>query len=219
MVSIEVPKMNSDGNNYSIVSLIIQALIAVGTLAVAIMAIWGDWVRSKVSPLKLIILPHNLRGTVTIFTDGPRVIYYHLKVANRCHWRPAENCRVMLCSISQRGPDGEFRQIPMPIPMQYVWSPAPVTPPLVSISKEGYIDFGQLTEGGTYFKPTLYWYPNNFQGYVHKGDAVRYCLQVIADGYISEQYNAFEVAWNGEWDDNLDNMAQNLTIREISENA
>jgi hypothetical protein len=202
-----------------IVFLVIQALIAIGTLAVAVIAIWGDWLRSKLLPLKLSIVPHNLRGIVTTFTDGPQVIYYYLKVANQSHWRAAENCRVMLCSIARRAPNGEFRDIPMSVPMQYVWSPARLTPPLVNVSKEWYIDFGRLTEGGPHFEPTLYWYPNNFQGYVRKDEAVRYCLQVLADGFVSERYHVFEVAWNGEWDDNLDNMAQNLTIREIRESV
>jgi len=211
--------MGSESYIYCIVSLIIQALIAIGTLTVAIIAIWGGWFRSKLSPLKLIIQPHNLRGVVTRFTDGPRVIYYHLKVINQRSWVSAKNCRVLLCSIYRRGPDQELMNVPMSVPLQFVWSPAPLTPSIISFSKEGFIDFGRLKENDTRFEPILYWYPNNFQGYVQKNESVRYCLEIVADGYTSEQYQVFEVAWNGKWTNNLDEMTQNLTIREITENA
>ena len=206
-------------NHTCIWSFITDGLIAIGTLAVAILAIWGQWVRSKLAPPKLTIQAHNLRGIVTSFTDGARVIYYHLKVTNRRPWASAKNCRVLLHSIQRQGPNREFRPVPLSVPLQFVWSPAPFTPPLVTITRNEIIDFGRLAENGVRFEPLLYWYPNNFQGYAKKDDIVRYCLEIVAEGYTSKRYQVFEVAWNGKWTDNLDEMAQDLTIREITENA
>jgi|SRR3972149_11441899 len=197
-------------------SLIIQALIAIGTLAVAIIAIWGDWIRSKL--LKLSIQSHNLRGIVTRFTNGPRVIYYHLKIINDRSWMSAKNCRILLRSIYRQGPNREFQPIQLPVPPQFVWSPAQVTPQLITLTRSEIIDFGRLTEGATQFEPVLYWYPNNFQGYIQQNEVVRYCLDIIAEGYTSNRYYVLEVAWNGKWCDNLDEMSQNLIIREIPEN-
>jgi hypothetical protein len=43
--------------------------------------------------------------------------------------------------------------------------------------------------------------------------------QIVAEGYTSKRYHVFEVAWNGEWSDNLDEMSRNLTIQEITESV
>jgi hypothetical protein len=50
-------------------NILIDALVAVGTLMVAAAAIWGDWLRSRLAPAKLNIEPHNLRGEPTAFVD------------------------------------------------------------------------------------------------------------------------------------------------------
>jgi hypothetical protein len=48
-----------------IVNAVINGLVAIGTLAVAVAAIWGDWLRSFVAAPKLRLIPHNdLRGTL-----------------------------------------------------------------------------------------------------------------------------------------------------------
>jgi hypothetical protein len=197
-------------------NFLIQLSMAVGTIAVAVMAIWGDYIRSKLAPPKLIIQPHNLRGTVTRFTGGPRVIYYHLKLVNLRPWLTAKNCRVLLRAIHRRGPNHQFGQIPLPVPPQYVWAPAGFTPAVTEITKDQILDFGSLIEGETLFKPVLYFYPNDFQGFIEAHEAVRYSLEIIAQGYTAKRYQVFEVAWDGTWSDNLDQMSQSLTIREVS---
>ncbi len=204
------------GTSYQVWSLVFQGLMALGTFAVAILAIWGPWIRSKLAPPKLTLLPHNIRGIVTKFTDGPRVIYYQLKVRNLRPWATARNCRVLLRRIERRGPDQVFRALPEAVPPQFVWSPAPQTPPLITLTKEEYLDFGRLTEDASHFEPVLSWYPNNFQGFVGPNQAVRYSLEVVADAFSQKHFNVFEIAWNGQWSDNLDEMSQNLTIREIT---
>lgn len=206
--------MNNDIKGWA---LFIQLLIAIGTLAVAIMAIWGDYIRSRLAPPKLKIQPYNLRGTVTQFTNGPRVIYYHLKLVNLRPWMSAKNCRVLLRAVYRRGPDHQFSQIPLPVPPQFVWAPASFTPAVVTVTKEQIFDFGSLIEGDSQFKPVLYFYPNNFQGFVAANEAVRYSLEVVAEGYNSNRYQVFEIAWDGTWSDDLDQMSRSLTIREITD--
>jgi len=197
-------------------SLLIQGLGVVGTIFVSILAIWGEWFRSKCAAPKLSLHPHLLlKGTVTRFSNGPRVIYYHLKVVNARTWATATNCRVLLRAIYRRGPDQQFHQLPMAVPLQFVWAPAELTPPVVRISAEQILDFGCIAENEDAFQPVLYSYTNNFDGYVHKNEAIRYSLEIIADRYMAKQYYTVEVAWNGVWADNLDEMARNLMIREI----
>jgi hypothetical protein len=197
-------------------NLLIQGLTAIGTIAVVIVAIWGDWIKYKLIPPKLTIEPHNLRGTVTRFTNGPRVIYYHLRVSNKRSWSIANNCKVVLRTIARRLPNGDFQRVPLAVEPSFVWAPAETTPPVIELSHDQTVDFGRVVEAGEQFEPVLNRYPNNFDGFVASGQAVRYSLEVVADGFKTNRLQVFEVAWNGQWSDNLDTMSHNLTIREVN---
>src|SRR5437868_15174480 len=114
----------------SFAGIVIDSATAFGTVAVAILAIWGERVRSWLAPPRLEIEPHNnLRGDPNVLTTqtGQRVgrgMYYHLKVVNKKPWLPVKNCRVVLKGISRRGPDGIFHPSPLVVPSQLVWAPA-----------------------------------------------------------------------------------------------
>jgi hypothetical protein len=190
-------------------------LVAIGTLTAVVVAIWGEFLRSKLAPPKLRFVLHNTRGTVTRITQGPRVIYYHLKIVNSRPWFLAKNCQVRLIDISQRGPDNNFRPVPNPVPPTFVWSPAGFVPVATNISKEQIFDFGRVTEGGQEFEPVLHFYPNNFQGRIGANQAIRYALEVVGDNVSKVAALVLEVAWNGQWTDNLDIMSRNLTIQEV----
>lgn len=190
-------------------------LVAIGTLLAVIVAIWGDCLRSKLAPPKLGFELYNTRGTVTKFTQGPRVIYYHLMVINSRPWFLAKNCQVRLVNISLRGPDNNFRPSPNPVPPTFVWSPAGLLPMATNIAKEQIFDFGRVAEGASEFEPVLHFYPNNFQGRIAANQAIRYTLEVVGDNVSKVDPLALEVAWNGKWTDNLDDMALNLTIEKV----
>ncbi len=193
-------------------NLAVRAFSAIGTVTVAVLAIWGDWIRTRLVPPKLGLSVHNARGTVIPSANGPRRIFYHLKVSNSRPWAPARNCRVLLKAVHRRGPDQQFHPAPLPVPMQFVWAPSGFTPPLVNIVSEQILDFGHLAEGAPRFIPSLYVLLSDFEGFVGSEQSVRFSLQIEADGYAARQYQVFEVAWS----DNLDEMAQHLRIREVT---
>lgn len=209
----------------STAKLVIDSLVAIGTLAVAVMAIWGEKVRSWLAPPKLAIRPHILRGTPTRLTmegavnvgGGRRVMYYHLKVVNLRPWLSVHNCRVLLKDLSRRGPDGRFHAVPMPVPLQFVWANEGDTPQRVTVTKENIFDLGRLLEGAERFEPLLYLYSNDFQGFVEKGQAVHYHLEIDASNFVSPKQQVFEVAWDGEWFYEPENMEHHLRISEINE--
>jgi hypothetical protein len=192
-------------------------MTAIGTIAVAIIAIWGDWLKAKLTPPKLQIMPLNTRGELTQFANGERVIFYHFKVVNYRPWTIAKNCRVLLKGIYKELPSGQFQSFPLNTNPSFIWTPAEITPHSINLTKEHAFDFGFLTEKAIEFRPVLNILPNNFQGFVRERQKVRFSLQPSADNYLTEQYQVFEVAWNGNWSDNLDIMNENLTIREIIE--
>ncbi|MBN1663809.1 MAG: hypothetical protein JW943_09435 [Deltaproteobacteria bacterium] len=200
-------------NNCNWLKIAISILSAIGTLIVAIVAIWGDWVRAKLAPPKLTIDKHNLRGSLTNYNSGQKVIFYHLRVVNHRHWFVSRNCRVILKQIFKKGPDGEYHPVSYVVPLQFTWSPSEFTPIVTTINKEQVLDFGCIGEGDAFFKPTLYSYSNNFKGYLHAQESIRYCLEIISDNYVSKSPTIVEVSWNGQWNDNLDIMEQNLVIK------
>ena len=195
--------------------LVIDGFVAFGTVAVAVLAIWGEWFRSILAPPKLTILPHTLEGDPTISSNGVRLMFYHLRVVNERRWLPARNCRVLLKSVSRRGPDGLFHPAAMAVPLQFVWAPAEITPPVITLVNEQILDFGFVPENTDRFAPSLYSYSNNFQGYVGPSEAVRFHLQIEATNFSSDRYQVFEVAWDGRWSHEPQIVAQHLRIREV----
>jgi predicted MPP superfamily phosphohydrolase len=167
------------------------------------------------SPPNLTLTVHTPDGDPTIFTpSGIRVMFYHLKVINQRPWLPAQSCRVMLMGLSRRDPSGIFQPVPMPVPFQFVWAPAEITPPSITLVREQVLDLGYILENGSAFVPRLYGIPNNFRGFVGPNEAVRYQLQIEAVNSSSPLY-VVEVAWDGVWSYDPDTMMHHLSIRHI----
>jgi hypothetical protein len=200
------------------INLIIQAAIAIGTIAVAIIAIYGDYFRNKIFPPKAKIILHNTDGILTSYQNGIPVWFYHLKVVNQTHFS-LKNCRVFLKEIQKKGPDDSYDKIPLPVPHQFIWSPAGFEPKEILINKDHIFDFGSLSKGSGCWKPELYWRANNFIGDVKPGEVVRYILEVDSEGMTAEIKQIYEVAWNGKWSDKLEEMKLNLKINEVTNNG
>jgi len=90
---------------------IVQIVFSLVTLIVGIIAIWGDCIRSKLSPLNLKIEPQNLKGELTLAINGPniaKVYYYHLKLVNQFNWQIAKHRRVLLTGMYKKDTTGSF---------------------------------------------------------------------------------------------------------------
>src|SRR5574341_267047 len=135
-----------------IINAIINGLTAIGTIIVAILAIWGDFFRAQFAGPKLSLVPHNLRGSVVPITNGRRSIFYHLKVVNARNWVRATNCRVLLKKLWRRVPNGAFQEVTLTVPLTFVWAPSEITPPYVTLVKEHVLDFGVVLEGEDHFR-------------------------------------------------------------------
>ena len=134
-------------------------------------------------------------------SGGKRARYYHLRVVNVRPWLTVQNCRVLLTGLARRGADDKYQEIPFPVPFPFFWAGEERSRPveLRTISKELILDFGSLVEGESQFTPRLRGIPNNFDGYVKKGEAIRYELEIEASNFASERPQAFEVAWDSEY--------------------
>jgi hypothetical protein len=196
--------------------VLFDGLTAFGTVAVAVLAIWGDRIKSVLAPPELAIQSHDLGGVLTEETKLTQVYYYYLKVVNLRPWFSVKECRVLLVGIERRLDDMQFHRVSFPVPQEFYWAPQSDGNRAVTITKERVFDFGKVVKrDGSRFEPTLTFLPPNFNGFVGKKEAVRYYLEVDAEGFASRQSTVVEVAWNGIWSDERETMAQNLIIHTV----
>jgi hypothetical protein len=196
---------------FEVVKLIIDGLVALGTLLVVVAAIWGDWLRAKLVPSKLALVGHTLDGGLpTKYVNGAQAMFFQMKVINQGPLS-AKNCRVMLVGMSKRDPSGNFQPEPLAYPCQLTWSPVEFLPSVMTISPDQLVDLGYVNENGQAFVPRLYYQPVTFSGLVGPNEAVRYEIQIEAENFTSPRY-VVEVAWNGRWSFVPDEMRRHLPI-------
>jgi hypothetical protein len=195
-----------------VITQIIEGFTAFGTIAVAVVAIWSDWFRSKLALAKLTLDLHTPEGDPTRFDPpGTRVMFYQLKVKNERPWLSAQNCRVMLIGLQRRGPNGIFQPVPMSVPSQFTWAPSEIIAAHGHGSQSTNSRPWVIAENSTEFRPRLYWTSHNFQGVVGAHEAVRYQLQIQALNFVSSIFGV-EVSWDGIWDYVPATMRHHLTI-------
>ncbi len=190
--------------------------VAVGTILVAIAAIWGDRLTSWLNPTRARIEPHNIKGRKEVDAGwGGQIVRYHLKVANKTRWKTLHNCRVLLTEVHRKDSNGKFQRDPLPVPRRFIWAPADLSPIAVTLSKDQIFDFGALSLSEAKFRPCLYPQGGELHAEVERDEVVRYRLEVVADNFQHRGTQLFEVAFDGTCSDDLDELSRHLVIREI----
>ncbi len=194
--------------------IILDILIAIGTVAVAILAIWGEWFRDKFAAPKLVLRLRDERGNPTTM-NGQDTLYYHLVVKNNRKWSLAKGVQIMINAIWRKAADGTFMPETLAAELQLTWSFPQFNPVTPRIRDRRICDLGYLKQGDSHFKPSLYIYPNNFRGFVGAGDSVRLSIGVKAENFTSKKKLVVEISWDGVWDENLEQMERHLVVKEI----
>ncbi|MEA2051366.1 MAG: hypothetical protein U9O90_00840 [Euryarchaeota archaeon] len=195
--------------------LIIQVFIAIGTVAVAILAIWGEKIRNWMAGPILEFKLHNARGDLTTRQDGQRTIYYHVKIENKRQWSLARRVRILCTAISKKAPDGSFVQESLIAPVQLTWVFQSFHELLPNVATDDICDLGFLDENSNQFWLSLYIRPNNFRGFISANEAMRVSLIASADNFTSKSPYVLEISWDGNWSSNLDEMRKHLVIKEV----
>lgn len=191
---------------------------AVGTVAVAIVAVWGDWIRSTLAGPKLTLRLRDAIGDLTNTTDGGRRLYHHLIVENRRHWSPASAVRLEVTGVARRRPDGSFFPEPLLLPLQLMWAFQAFHELLPTIAERATCDLGWVEEGSGRFRLSTFFTPNNFNGSVSAGESVRVTLRASAHNGQSTPL-VVEISWDGQWSANLTDMQRHLVVKEVSEHS
>ena len=194
-------------------TLVILAVTAVGTLLVAVLAIWGDWIRSQLTGPKLAISLHDPQGEPTGLTNGKSSRHYHLKVSNKRRWTQAKNVRVVLTKVIKPAADGSFPPESLSGPLQLTWQFPQIHPQYSLIGPDDICDLGLIIEGDKFIL-TPYIVPVKFDGVLGSGQRMRIEVIAIADNAESNVL-CVDLAWDGKWSDDTSEMKKHLVIKEV----
>ena len=197
---------------YKIWSLIVQGLVGVGTLLLAAVAIWGNLFRSWLSGPKLRVSLHDPTGELITLKDGRRARYYHLRVTSHRNWAPAHNVRLLLTKIFQPAADGRLVDRSFSGPLQLTWQFPEFHPRFSFIGPDDICDLGSIIKGER-FAITPYVVPNNFTGYVGSNQRIQVEVVAVADNGQSQPIR-LEIAWDGTWSDETEEMGRHLVVKE-----
>lgn len=199
---------------------IIQLFVALGTIAVAILAIWGDRIRYTLGlgpKLDLTLIdPESELINISTSVDGATTParYYHLKVTNKNRWSKATNVRVVITGIAIPAADGSYISQPLIGPLQLMWRFSNFRPSLYGIvGPDEICDLGYLKKGERFIL-TPYIYPNNFPGALEANQKMLIEVKAIADNAESQSI-CIEIFWDGNWSDDTQKMAEHLVLREV----
>ena len=191
---------------------------AVGTILVCVIAIWGEWFKALFFRPRLMLVTLETPPDKISFAQ-PRY-YLHLRVRNSGSVT-AHNCRVILRGMTVQIPGNRFANKPVPIPLQFTWSPAEM-PPLqreIPAGSEEAIDLGFVTllEGQRTFQAQFYVTPTGHDYGVPAGERARYFISAVSDNCAPARPQIFEVSWDGNWDDTPDAMRNHLQVSDVTD--
>jgi hypothetical protein len=180
----------------------INALVAVGTLAAALLAVFQDWVRAQIMRPNFTLTLANPSLTQERNVAGAKAAdawYFGLNVHNGSPWA-AKNCRVLLRALHRQRDDGERRIEPMTIPCPFTWSVLTADPRALTIGprKSERADFLKIVRSSDVppaltLEPVLAAYTFNFERNLSGGETAWYFVQIDADNLTSEECWVFRV--------------------------
>ena len=203
-----------DSYTANIINSVIQGLIALGTISLALVALWGDWFMDKLGGPKLKIEPHDFFGNLAKFGDGTTGIYYHIKVINlsKRKWIPAKNVSILVKEIYIKGENGIFKEKRIIVPYHLTWSPKEFSPTFQTFKNEKICAICFIKEGANKVDLSLYWYPFNYEGLIGPQETARIKLEIEAENCVSENPYLVELSWDGTWTNNPDEMEKHFFI-------
>lgn len=199
-----------------VIEVVSVVLTAFGTVAVAVLAIWGEFFRYKLAGPQLVLSLHDSRGDLTARTDGTQAYFFHLKVRNRRLWSPARDVRVLLERIARRRPDGTFLTEHLVYPLPLIWTPMEMGDFLRTVGDVETCDLGFLDQTSDRFRLSTFLMPHNLHGYVARGGAIRIGVVATGQNVTSSTPLLLEIAWDGVWVADRQQMLQHLVVKEIA---
>jgi hypothetical protein len=200
----------SDGTG--VAAVIVAAIGVLGTWAIAVLALWGDWFRSQFAFLRprLVLEPVGLSELVPQ-NNGLRARYYHLRVRNMRPGRlpAAHEAQVLITRVDREDASGQ----PTPSFAETVplaWVRGEIYPLLRTIGPEAEVVLLWVREDGWFqFQPIVL--PNHFPpGGV--GPARFWVTAQVRAIEADSEPRRFRIDWDGQWHDGAAEIAQHLRV-------
>ena len=189
--------------------MICQWAIAVGTILVAVFAIFGNEMRMLLFGPKLHVALKDPRGESIQWSDGVNSRYYHLRVWNRGRI-PAKNVRVCINTLNRLDADGTMRPIPLSGHIQLAWQWEESNPQFQTIGADSTCDLGYLKEGESFKLKTIF-DPIAYNFTIAKGERMIVGIIALSDEAKSTELK-LEIAWDGIWSDDPEKMRNHMVI-------
>lgn len=190
--------------------IIINALVALGTIGTVIAALFGNILRAKFRPPLLRVKLLTSTGEKHKTNDDD-IRYYHLQVSNENRrWSPATNLDVRLIRLEKPGPDDELQvtwmaDVPIRCRHQELYPlqqeiGSPIDYDLCSVRKSGFFELHPII------------LPYNLERQI-KGP----CHLVLSFQVKSTQSDSdiarFRIDWDGNWHDGDAEMQNHFKIK------
>ncbi len=200
--------------NVNEIEIVILLLGVIGTWAIAIIAIWGDSIRSCVLGSKLELKLHDPRGEITKVKDGTPIRYYHLDVNNKRKNAKAINVRVLVTKLLRPLADGSFANESLNSPLHLTWQFPEHRPKFLTIGhNQESCDLGCIPRNGK-FGLCPYLLPAKYNIFLKAKEKIRIEIVAIAENATSNKVN-LEISWDGKWDDDRETMKKHLVVKEM----
>ncbi|TSA52523.1 MAG: hypothetical protein D4R45_06930 [Planctomycetaceae bacterium] len=193
--------------------MVCQWAMVVGTLLLAIIALWGHIIKGRWLGPKLKIALKDPKGNKSKFSDGVNSRYFHLRVFNERHAAPAHNVRVVIKNIYRPKADGIMCISPLAGRIQLAWQYQGSNPQFQTIGSESSCDLGYLRQNEEFKLSTLY-QSISFNGTVKAGEKIIVEFLALSDETESNVLK-IEISWDGSWSDDSEEMANHLVLRPI----
>jgi len=201
---------------------IFTVVMAIGTLLVAILAIFGEQIRAICFGPRLIIAINNPQGELV--SESPsniQGIFYHLKIDN-IGKTIARNVRIFCIQISKKNANGTYENKNLTAPEQFAWRFSNIygmikhiPPQQNNFNLATICDLGSVYKGSKKFNLTVYSKTESYPGFLEPNESIRLSIVVAADNYIAKESYDLEITWDGKWFSDLREMQKHLIIKSI----
>lgn len=196
-----------------------QFAVAVGTFltvaAALFIALYGEKLRAKYFPPLLSLKLGKPEGERTQLKDQngayiDDVRYYYVEVSNARRWSRADQTQVFLIRIEEPGPSGNL-QITWSGDIPIRWRNQEIVPLLRTVGPSADCDFCRVERnGGLWLMPLII--PNNLNAH-RTGHCTFVATLQARSTLVDSEFLRILVAWDGGWDDGVEEMKSHLNIK------
>lgn len=193
----------------------IALLAALASTAVAVLAIWGDPIRRRLTGAQLELDVLDPMGEPMNLTTGAPARFYHLRVRNLRPHVVTTNTQVLLTRLARPAADGSFQPGPgdlgagVPLTRQH----GHTMPRTASLGPPANYDLVSVVKN-VGAQLSLVFVPNNLDPNIPTNIPVRLELVAVSDQAQSPP-RCVEIAWDGQWSDDTAVMANHFVVKRI----